>query len=76
MTDKARSPVDTQGNSRAWIVKEDEKHFAPKMLVPLVVDKSTKVTTCLSECGRGTGVAEKCTDYNDLFDEFSGEREK
>ena len=70
------SPKGTHVESRARVVKENEKHFAPEMLVQLVIDKSTEGATCLCECGRGTGIAEKCRDDNDLFDEFEGKRGK
>jgi hypothetical protein len=65
--------VGVQVASRAWVVKENEKHFAPEMLVLLVVDERTKQAACLSECGRGTGVTEKRRDDNDLFNEFRRE---
>jgi len=71
-----RFPVATHVERRAWVVKEDEKHFTPEMFVSLVVDETTKGAACLSECGRSTGVAKKCRDDNDLFDELRWERGK
>jgi hypothetical protein len=59
--------------SGAWVVKENKKHFAPKMAVLLVVDERTKRAACLSECGRGAGVTEKRRDDNDLFNELRRE---
>jgi hypothetical protein len=71
-----RSPAGAHFVSRAWVVKEDKKHFAPKMVVHLVIDKGTKGATCLSKCGRRTDVAEKGTDDDDLFYEFRREQAK
>jgi hypothetical protein len=63
--------------SRARVIEEDKKRLAPETFVPpLVVDEITKGATCLSKCGRGTGVAEKCREDDDLFDEFMREQEK
>ena len=56
--------------SRAWVVKENEKHFAPEMAVLLVVDERTKWAACLSECGGGEGVTEKRREDNDLFNKL------
>jgi Fe-S oxidoreductase len=70
------SPVGAHLVRRAWVVEEDKKHFAPEMLVHLVIDESTKVATCLSKCGRCTDVAEKGGDDDDLFYEFRREKAK
>lgn len=69
-------PVGAHFVSRAWVVKEDKKHFAPEMLVHLVIDESTKRATCLGKCGRRTDVAEKGRDDDDLFYEFRREQAK
>ena len=59
--------------SRAWVVKENKKHFAPEMAVLLVVDERTKQAACLSECGGGEGVTEKRREDDDIFNEFRRE---
>jgi len=41
--------VCAQVASRAWVVKDDEKHFAPEMLVKLMVDDGAKGVTCLGK---------------------------
>jgi hypothetical protein len=67
----------THVTSRARVVKEDEKHVAPeKLVLPLIIDESTEGATCLSECGRGADIAEKCREYDDLVDEFIREQVK
>ncbi len=71
-----RSTVGAHLVGGAWVVKKDEKHFAPEMSMYLVVDEGTKGATRLSECGRCTDVAEKCGDDDNLLKEFRGEREK
>ena len=70
------SPMGADLVGRAWVVKEDKKHFAPEMLVHLVIDESTKGATCLSKCGRRTDVAEKGSEDDNLFYEFRGEKAK
>jgi hypothetical protein len=70
------SSVGTHFVSRAWVVEEDKKHFAPEMLVHLVIDESAKGATCLSKSGRRRYVAEKGRDDDDLFYEFGRERAK
>jgi hypothetical protein len=68
--------VGTQIACRAWVVKDDEKHFAPEVLVRLVVDEDTKGATCPGKrCGYAS-VAKKCRDDDDLLDQFGGEREQ
>ena len=70
-----RSSVGTQIACRAWVVKDDEEHFAPEVLVQLVVDEDTKGATCLGKrCGYAR-VAKKCRDDDDLLNQFGGERE-
>jgi hypothetical protein len=72
-----RSPMRTHVASRARVVKEVEKHFAPETLAPLLfVDETTEGARCLSERGRGAGIAEKSREDNDIFDEFRRERKK
>jgi hypothetical protein len=73
---RRRTPEGTHVESRAWVVEEDEKHFVPEILVHLVVHEGSKGATCLSECGRGADVAEKCGEDDDLFNEFRRERGK
>ena len=70
------SPVGADLVGRAWVVKQDKKHFAPEMIVHLLIDESAKGATCLSKSGRRTDVAEKGRDDDDLFYQFRWEREK
>ena len=42
----------------------------------LAVDESMKSAACLGKCGRGTSVAERCSDDDDLVDEFNREQGK
>jgi hypothetical protein len=70
------SPLNAQVESRARVIEDDEEHFAPDVLVRLVVYEGTKEVTCLRERCDYARVAEICRDDDDLLNQLLREREK
>ena len=52
------------------VIKDNQEHFTPEVLVKLVIDESTEVATCLSEIGSCVSVVEECGNDEDLLDKF------